>query len=37
MWRKRRTLARSRRISRMEFYGWLRYHGVSAREVALTE
>ncbi len=37
MWRKRRVLARSRRISWLEFHGWLRYYGVSAREVALTE
>ena len=37
MWRKRRVLARSRRVSWLEFHGWLSYYGVSAREVALTE
>jgi GT2 family glycosyltransferase len=37
MWRKRLALAGSRNISWLEFHRWLRYHGVSLREVALTE
>jgi GT2 family glycosyltransferase len=37
MWRQRRAFARVRQTSWLEFHRWLRYYGVPAREVAMTE